>query len=66
MNKTEPRSADFLRAVDVPRRYTVIKRSTWMALIASGAVASTKIGRARVLRVVDVEAFLAGRAQGAP
>lgn len=53
-------AAAYIRAHELPARYPVLKRSTWMNLVATGAVPSVSIGRARIVRVADVIAFLDG------
>ena len=63
--QVEPTAPAYIRAHELPARYPVLGRSTWMQLVASGAVPSTTIGRARVLRVADVKAYLDGRLGGA-
>lgn len=50
----------YIRAHELPARFPVLKRSTWMNLVATGAIPSVSIGRARVLRIADVEAYLSG------
>ena len=66
VNMQEPKNespgcaAGYIRAHELPARYPVLKRSTWMSLVATGAIPSVSIGRARVLRVADVEAYLSG------
>jgi hypothetical protein len=60
MNRDTTTRADFLRANELPERFPVLGRSTWNAHITAGRVRSFKVGRARVVRVADVIAFLEG------
>ena len=50
----------YIRACQLPKRYPVLGRSTWMHLVARGDLHSFKIGRARLVRMADVVAFLEG------
>jgi hypothetical protein len=57
-------SEEFIRATDLQTRFPVLKRGAWTAAIMRGALRSHKIGRARVVRVSDVVAFLSGEVAG--
>lgn len=50
---------EFIRAHELPERFPILGRSTWWALMANGSIPSRKLGRARIVRVADVLAFLA-------
>lgn len=52
--------SDFLRAHELPHRFPVLGRSTWNAIVARGDLRTFKIGRARLVRISDVVAFLEG------
>lgn len=51
---------EYFRATELPARFPVLGRTTWNAHIAAGRLQSFKVGRARVVRVADVIAFLEG------
>lgn len=53
----------WLRQQQVFERYGCISRSGWLLIFGRGHVTSTKIGRMRIVRVSDVEAFLAGKGE---
>jgi len=51
---------EYLRVHEIPARFPVFGRTVWNAIVASGGLASRKIGRARIVRVADIVAFLEG------
>ena len=64
---TTERPEEFIRAEKLPEHPLlkgphgrVLGRSTIMKLLAEGTIPSRLIGRARIVRLADVEAFLAG------
>lgn len=57
----ESHQNEFIRASELPTRFACLGRSTWNLLLRRGALRSRKLGRARIVSVADVEAFLAAR-----
>jgi hypothetical protein len=51
-------SEEFIRAADLSVRFPVLGRTTWNNYVTRGALKSHKIGRARIVRIADVVAFL--------
>ena len=56
---------DYIRAHELHKRFGLFGRTMWVNLLMSGAIPSRCIGRARIVRISDVEAFLAADRQGA-
>jgi hypothetical protein len=61
MNDETASASAFVRAHELADRFPVLGRSTWNAILTRGDVPSRKIGRARLVRLLDVERFLAGQ-----
>lgn len=49
---------NFIRAHELWAKYPVLSKWSWKRALMSGDLPSRKVGRARVVRVDDVEAFL--------
>lgn len=49
---------EFIRVTQLPRRFPVLGRSTWVELVTKGEIPSRKVGTARIVRVEDVVRFL--------
>ena len=53
----------YVRLAEIPARWPVFRRSMWAQWIADGTIPSRLIGRARIVRVADIEAFLSGQTE---
>ena len=51
---------EYVRAVELARRWPIFSTSRWRVFIARGVLPSHRVGGTRLVRVCDVHAFLAG------